>query len=142
LIASYLPKEDPAFPDGIRDSRVEVYNKRGTVVPGPGGAFVNDRFYDAVIVATGYVPHKPLFSGKEEDVTTPEKVARGRTAKPSVLCRKIKGHEIYRIGTHAGIEFDSDIFRVTEFPQNKVGIFRLIGRTARAAALLGPVPRQ
>lgn len=141
LIASYLPIDPPDAFDTLRGSRVEVIPDRGTVIRGPGGAFVNDRFYDAVILAIGFTPYASLLTGREATEYEPVTGFPVEGQRPSVLANKANRQEAWEIGTRAGIGFDSDEYQITTFPQNKVGIFRLIGRTSRAAALAGSISK-
>ncbi len=142
-IGGYFPKVDldnTFDPNGevignesIRQSRLIPCRVLGNIQPAAdGGAYVNNRRYDAVVVAIGYEPHNRLRTTGDIGYTTAGASTTIRTA------RRTEREEYYEVGPRGELPFDDgDSTRTRSVPQNVAAIFRLAGRTSQLALSLG-----
>lgn len=110
-------------------SRLRVFAQAGSVAEGLGGAYVNSRFYDLVITATGWI-RRPL-AGLERSRDFDE--AYG--SAPS-MALQYEGEEAFAIGPAADLPFDifEGLADYSNNAANRVALFRLGSRTASFAA--------
>jgi hypothetical protein len=122
-------------------TRLRVMGATGYVTAMPGGAIVNDRTYDMVVVCTGSVRpslndglgYFPVRQGASGELTEASSPNRG-----TQLAAQAIPFASFRIGPAAALPFSEREFDagIAAIPANQVAMFRLAPRTAALAAIL------